>query len=72
MSVALEDILGQPTAIGQLGAMLASNRLHHGLIFHGPAGVGKFTTAVALARRVLCHQPETTLTGQTLACGHCP
>ncbi|MEM9753196.1 MAG: DNA polymerase III subunit delta' [Planctomycetota bacterium] len=72
MPVALDDILGQPTAIGQLGAMLASNRLHHGLIFHGPAGVGKFTTAVALARRVLCHQPETTLTGQTLACGHCP
>ncbi|MEM7576436.1 MAG: DNA polymerase III subunit delta' [Planctomycetota bacterium] len=71
MSVALDDILGQATAIGQLRAMLASGRLHHGLIFHGPTGVGKFTTAVALARRVLCHQPETTLTGETLACGHC-
>ncbi|MEM1445123.1 MAG: DNA polymerase III subunit delta' [Planctomycetota bacterium] len=71
MAAALGDILGQGTAIGQLQAMLASGRLHHGLIFHGPAGVGKFTTAVALARRVLCHQPETTLTGETLACGHC-
>ncbi|MEM8782836.1 MAG: DNA polymerase III subunit [Planctomycetota bacterium] len=71
MAVSLDDILGQRVAIGQLRAMLASERLHHGLIFHGPAGVGKFTTAVSLARRVLCHRPETTLTGETLACGHC-
>lgn len=71
MSQSLDDILGQPTAVATLRAMLASGRLHHGLIFHGPAGVGKFTTAVALARRVLCHHPETTLTGETHACGHC-
>ncbi len=71
MAFSLDDIVGQSTATGQLRAMLDSGRMHHGLIFHGPAGVGKFTTAVVLARRLLCHLPETTLTGQTLACGHC-
>jgi DNA polymerase-3 subunit delta' len=71
MALALDDIRGQPTAVAQLRAMLASDRLHHGLIFYGPAGVGKFTAAVALARRVLCPTPETTLTGETFACGQC-
>ncbi len=67
----MHDILGQPRAVEQLGAMLTSGRMHHGLIFHGPAGVGKFTTAVALAKTLLCHQRATTLTGEVQPCGAC-
>ncbi len=67
----LGDILGQTHALEQLHAMLAADRVHHGFVFHGPAGVGKFTTALALAKTLLCHEPSTTLTGQVEACGRC-
>jgi DNA polymerase-3 subunit delta' len=49
----LEDILGQPRAVASLRAALASGRLHHAWIFHGPRGVGKFSTAVAFAAVLL-------------------
>lgn len=44
------------------------------LIFAGPAGVGKFAAAVALAQLVNCQQPTETGTGEdrfTDACGTC-
>ncbi len=71
MAHELGDILGQGRALEQLRAMLASQRVHHGLIFHGPPGVGKFTTAVALAKTLLCKEPATTLTGEVMSCGQC-
>ena len=67
----METILGQEQAVGVLEAQLASGRVHHALIFHGPAGVGKFTTAVELARVLLCHEPMRELTGRVTACGSC-
>jgi len=47
--IPLADVLGQPRALATLDAALRSGRLHHAWIFHGPAGVGKFTAALALA-----------------------
>ena len=67
----MDRILGQPHAIGQLRAQLASERVHHAQLFFGPQGVGKHTTAVAFSRILLCHQPDTDLMGQRLACGGC-
>lgn len=49
----MQEILGQPRAIGTLRAALDSGRLHHAWIFAGPRGVGKFTTAIAFARILL-------------------
>lgn len=49
----MHRILGQPRAIGALTAALRSGRVHHAWIFSGPKGVGKFTTAVRFARRLL-------------------
>ncbi len=49
----MHRILGQPRAIGALTAALRSGRVHHGWIFSGPKGVGKFTAAVGFARRLL-------------------
>ena len=49
----LEQILGQGRAIDQLRASVASGRIHHAWIFHGPIGVGKFTTALAFGAMLI-------------------
>lgn len=63
----LDDIFGQPAALDWLRRAYAADRLPHGLIFAGPAGVGKATTARALAAAFLCEQPR-----GAAACGSCP
>ena len=69
----MQRILGQSHALHQLHAQLASRRVHHAHVFHGPPGVGKFTTALAFARVLLCHDPQTDPNaGRVTACGHCP
>jgi len=67
----MDEILGQTRAIEQLRAQVAAGRVHHAQLFFGPEGVGKFTTARAFARLLLCHTPETDLTGRRSACGGC-
>lgn len=67
----MDSILGQTKAIEVLQAALRNGRLHHAYIFHGPAGVGKFTLARAFARLLLCHDPQADLTGQVVACDAC-
>ncbi|MEX0652778.1 MAG: DNA polymerase III subunit, partial [Phycisphaeraceae bacterium] len=67
----MDRIQGQPRAIDVLQAQLASGRLHHAYILHGPVGVGKFTTALAFARVLLCHEPQRDLTGRVVACDSC-
>jgi DNA polymerase-3 subunit delta' len=51
--VPLSSIVGQERAIEVLRSSLRSGRPHHGWIFHGPPGVGKFTAAVAFAAVLL-------------------
>jgi len=53
MADAMEHILGQDAALTVIRNALHSERVHHAWIFHGPAGVGKFTTALAFARELL-------------------
>lgn len=67
----MQHIIGQQRARQVLRSQLAAGRVHHAQIFHGPAGVGKFTTAAAFATRLLCHDPVTDLHGETSACGVC-
>lgn len=67
----MHAILGQPKALSILRNQLASGRVHHAQLFHGPAGVGKFTTALALAKTLLCHHPQTDHENTPLACGDC-
>jgi DNA polymerase-3 subunit delta' len=52
------DILEQPTAVDQLRRAYNSDRLPHGIIFAGPVGVGKATTAEFLSRLFLCEKPS--------------
>lgn len=67
----MRHVLGQSRAIEALLAPLASGRVHHAFIFSGPVGVGKFTTAVAFAKLLLCQDRQTTLAGEIEACGSC-
>ena len=50
----------------RLDEQLASGRLPHALLLAGAAGTGKSHLALALARRLLCAQPE-----NGLNCGRC-
>jgi DNA polymerase III delta' subunit len=61
-----DDIFGQDAAIDLLRRAYNADRLPHGVIFAGPTGVGKATTARALATLFLCEKP----TGDA-ACGRC-
>jgi DNA polymerase-3 subunit delta' len=61
--VPLESIIGQDWAIGLLHDAMRSERMHHAWIFHGPQGVGKFTTAVAFASILLDPTSEPGLDG---------
>jgi DNA polymerase-3 subunit delta' len=63
--VTLAEIQGQEHAVGLLRRAIDNGRLAHAFVFAGPAGVGKRTTALALARAVLCpEQPN-------VGCGIC-
>lgn len=64
----LRDILAQDPAISVLRAAFAAGRLPHGLLFAGPEGVGKGTTALALAQLFLCRSPRP---DPVDACGTC-
>jgi DNA polymerase-3 subunit delta' len=55
---AFDGILSQQAAVEWLSTAAAADRLPHGLIFSGPAGVGKGTTARALATLFLCEKPK--------------
>jgi DNA polymerase III subunit delta' len=64
--IGLHDILGQSVAVEFISAACVGDRLPHALIFAGPAGVGKGTTALALAGWFLCQKPR-----EDRACGKC-
>ncbi len=68
----MDRVLGQSHAVNLLNLQLSTGRQHHAYIFHGPVGVGKFTTALAYARVLLCHNRETDLAGRVTACDTCP
>lgn len=68
----MDRILGQNQAVDLLNLQLSTGRQHHAYIFHGPVGVGKFTTALAYARILLCHERGADLTGRVTACDTCP
>jgi len=66
--VIFDDVLGLARPREVLGKILASGRVPHALLFHGPEGVGKRTLATRLAASLLCEtpRPET-----REACGAC-
>lgn len=51
--IPLSSLIGQQRAIDTIRRAIASERVHHAWIFHGPPGVGKFTAALAFASIIL-------------------
>lgn len=83
----LLGIVGQEHAIAQLQQSMGGKRRAHAFIFAGPQGVGRRTTALAMARTLLCErpvkEPNANLAGKRFeelpeelelrqACGTCP
>jgi len=64
----LDSIFGQEAAVGMLRSAFAADRLPHAMLFAGPRGVGKATTARALAAAFLCQKPDR---AHALPCGTC-
>jgi len=60
-----DEIKGQESALGFLQRSLASGRLAHAYLFHGPEGVGKRMAALLTARVLLCR-------GKDRPCDVCP
>jgi len=56
--MSLKEIFCQDRAIGILQRALAADRSAHAYIFAGPDGVGKYATARAWARLLLCEKPR--------------
>jgi len=65
-----ERIMGQDRALGALRSAMQSDRVHHAWIFHGPEGVGKFTTALSWAAMLLEPDLGTDLGGNPLVDPH--
>lgn len=61
----LAGIVGQERAIARLTAAIDVGRLHHAYLFEGPDGVGKRSTAIALAQALSCE------TRRGRGCGAC-
>jgi DNA polymerase-3 subunit delta' len=65
------EIRGQERAVARLRRAWVAGRLPQAYCFAGPSGVGKRTTALALAQAVNCLMPVAGGTGADDACGAC-
>ena len=61
------EIVGQDAAVAQFVRAAEQGRIGGAYLFIGPAGVGKGTVALALAKSLLCERPRPGL----IACGGC-
>lgn len=64
--IRFDEVLGHRGPLDLISRMLASGRMPHALLFHGPQGLGKASVARALAAALLC---EADLEE---GCGICP
>ena len=64
------DILGQERVLGFFKQALAGGQVPHALLFLGPEGVGKASTALALAQALNCQdrRPDQDACGQCRSC----
>ena len=73
--IGLHDIIGQDDAVARLQAAMHGQRMPHAFLFVGPEGVGRRTTAQAMAATLLCSKPveQALLVGPPfrIACGRC-
>lgn len=63
-------VVGQVRATSALQRALEADQIYPALVFHGPGGVGKLTTALLLARALLCQAPGERPCGACRSCRH--
>jgi len=56
LGLKLADLLGQPAASAYLRGVVRQGRFANAYLFHGPAGIGKMSAALAFARAILCER----------------
>ncbi|MBF0425155.1 MAG: DNA polymerase III subunit delta' [Magnetococcales bacterium] len=66
-----DAIVGQEEGVARLSGLLTSGRLPHALLFSGPTGVGKATTARALVAALFCTRLGDASNHPGSGCGHC-
>lgn len=66
--MAWSTLIDQTRVVDALRRTLASGRVAHAYLFHGPDGVGKRATALAFARALLCERGGDTPCDRCLAC----
>ena len=66
--MAFADIHDQHVPVRLLRNILCRGRVPHGLLFHGPEGVGKRLTAETFVKALYCESQEGDVCGQCLAC----
>ena len=54
LGLQLSQLLGQPAASAYLKSVVKQGRFANAYLFHGPAGVGKMSAALAFASAILC------------------
>ena len=62
------SIVGQEGAVSRLRSALASGKAHHAYLFDGPEGIGKRTTAIALAQALNCDEAPGEGCGECASC----
>lgn len=63
-----EHILGQSRPLNIVRRMVSSGKIPHAFLFTGIPGVGKYTTALALARALNCTQRTSDFCGTCVSC----
>ncbi|GAB5536536.1 MAG: DNA polymerase III subunit delta' [Rubricoccaceae bacterium] len=66
-----DRVIGQTRPTETLARALASGRVAHAYLFHGPEGVGKRAAALAFAQALLCERRGTASAPEDDACGSC-
>ena len=71
MANSFDEIFGQDAAVESLKEAYRADRMPHALIFAGPVGVGKGTTAAAVGKLWLCEKPNTKSAEPCGTCDSC-
>lgn len=66
MACLLDKIVGHKKVIEHFKTQISHGRLHHSFLMVGPSGIGKRTTALAIAQSLSCTQSK-----NNIACGLC-
>ncbi len=66
--MSFQDVLNQPVAVKLMQQAIRRNRVPNGMLLWGPAGVGKYTAAMEMAKALNCESGEDSACNACLSC----